>query len=61
MKIGLDKDELFPVYRITDTLYADTSVDVSDLTLKNWRKTIDDYFELQKELGALYDANIKEV
>ena len=62
-KIQLNRDELYPCYGFTEvgdhmaTYPGSHIVNVSEKTLESWKKIMEDYGKLQKELKVAYELN----
>ena len=63
MKIFIDKDELYPFFRINEKIdsYCEREVEVSQDTLDNWNATWSLFWQMQKELQVLYKLREQDV
>lgn len=62
MKIYVKEDEQYPVFKLTSSKDPKgTEVEVSKETLERWESIIEQYNQVQDEMGELYDGfEIKE-
>ena len=58
MRIGIDKDELYPFYaKSVSRSMLDVTFDVPVETLERWKQVMSDFYDVQAEMEAYYRAN----